>query len=203
MDRYRVGIIFLVVFTMIIFPAHILAQGQGDPCQITPASGQDFDQDGIDDACDGFVDEAPPPPPPPVDEEPVDIPDIVVLPIEDPKPGISNETVAGNEVLVDETRDDSVNDLQPQPAPPQTTSTTPVQTAFARNVLSQDPAPVLGTSTADQITTETFTSNDPAIKDALDPENQESSNSLWVALAFLALIFLVGFVFFRRFRTRP
>ena len=30
-----------------------------DMCELVPLSGQDVDQDGVDDACDGFIDEAP------------------------------------------------------------------------------------------------------------------------------------------------
>jgi len=82
------------------------ADGDGTPnddeaCLVVEPSGIDYDQDEIDDACDGQIDDPPPDEDPP---EIVIIPGPTPLPDFDPstqnqKPLPNNETVAGNEEL--------------------------------------------------------------------------------------------------------
>lgn len=153
------------------------------------------------------IDEAPtPPPPPPADEEPIDLPDIVIVPDLDSKPPLSNETVAGNEVLVNENTGNSLQGgavaLQPQPAPPQGTPNSSVRAVFAQASPGPEPAPVLGTaSTAEQISTESLLSRDPEKNSAFEAPKQGSGKGPWFALGLIALFLLLGFAFFSRFRV--
>ena len=68
-----------------------------EKCGFVPDSGVDYDQDGIDDACDGLISDPPPPPQPDpiVIPEPEPTPIEVIQPTEDPNKIPLGESVAG------------------------------------------------------------------------------------------------------------
>lgn len=172
-------------------PIYISGQEPESSCGLLPESGVDVDQDGIDDACDGYVGQAPIPEEPPREdpeipggeETPTD-PDQNQPPDEDPKKPLE-ESVAGLEDFTDD-----LNSSSPQDS----TRTSSNNLAYIQPADSSYPEPNTARSLGENAAIASSTDSETYAAEVAS--NSQSKSYLWLVLSglFLFIAFLTFLV---------
>lgn len=169
---------------------------ENEICLVGEASGQDIDQDGIDDACDGFIDTAPPTTPeestpPPVeiiDEQPEVISTDKVFPPSESRPEwllIKEREIAEEQA--------AANQSATVTQPAETTQQQPPITTYPQ----QENKPEDAANTSSEETTPT--TQVAGVSSAIETKEQpkSSANYWWLYLLVGAVIILFGFGVYR------
>lgn len=167
-----------------------------DSCDAFAPSGQDMDKDGIDDICDGFMDEIPPAPTPVVMPVPIPVPDPIDSGDNFPKPPENNpETEAGNETIVTP----PLNNILPL-----VITTAAVQpiipvnifiAAFTPSTVIQDTPPAIDIPQVAGVNTKTETIT-PDNAGVVNPQTNKSGDKtqmiIKITLGFLVILILIA-----------